>query len=286
MAHIAAYQVRTGHFHQLAAAQRADGFQIFRQNAGNRRFAGAGVAGEDHVHIDLGHLQALGLAALLGLHVFGDIPHIIFDFLQTDDAVQLGLHGIHVAAVLLGQQCQQVNGLAAVHGHAQLSVHRRQHGRRALGGCRVSIQHILGNGAVDRLAVIAHGLHTAGLAVLGCQQIPYIRAHGQCQPALLAGAFDEEIQLPRGHSRQRIGGERLGAADIARGGIHELCAEVVRQRGLALVGVEHKVFAARLQFADGPGGQRCADIDKDAALQDVPAGQRQRTIDGQRGQHI
>ena len=139
--------------------------------------AGAGVAGENHMHIDLGHLQTLRLAALLGLHVFGDITHIALDFVQTDDAVQLGLHGIHIAAVLLGQQGQQVNGLPAVHSHIQAAVRSGQHGGRAVGGRFVRVQHVLGNGAVDRLTVVAHSLHTAGSAILGGQQIAHVHAH-------------------------------------------------------------------------------------------------------------
>ena len=286
VADIAAHQIGAGDLHELAAAQCADGLQVLGQYAGNRRLACAGVSGKDHVHVDLGNLHALSLAALLCLHVFGDVTHITLDFIQADDAVQLSLHRVHIAAVLLGQQRQQVKGVAAVHGHAQPAVLRRQRGGRAVGGRLVGIQHVLGNRAVDCLAVVAHSLHTAGLAVLRRQQIAHICAHGQRQSALPAGALGQIIQLPRGHGSQRLGGERLGAADVARNGVHKLCPKVVGQRGLALVGVEHKILAAGLQLADGTGGQRRADIHEDAALQNVPARQCQRAVHRQRRQHI
>ena len=94
----------------------------------------AGISGKDHVHVDLGDLQALSLAALLGLHVFGDVTHITLDLIQTDDPSSSASHRVHIAAVLLGQQRQQVKGVAAVHGHAQPAVLRRQRGGRAVGG--------------------------------------------------------------------------------------------------------------------------------------------------------
>ena len=93
VAHVAAHQVGAGHLHQLAAPQGADGLEVLGQDAGDGGLAGAGVAGKDHVHVDAGGLQALGLAPLLGLHVFGNVPHKGLDFLQADDAVQLGFHG-------------------------------------------------------------------------------------------------------------------------------------------------------------------------------------------------
>ena len=286
MADIAAYQISAGHLDQLAAAQCADGLQVLCQDAGDRRLAGAGVAGEDHVHVDLGNLEPLRLAALLCLHIFRDVTHIGLDLVQTDDAVQLGLDRLDVAAVLLGQQRQQVDGLASIHGHAELAALGRQHGRRTVGGNGVGVQHILGNRAVDRLAIVAHGLHAAGLAVLRRQQVTHVRAHRQRQPALLAGALRQIIQLPRGHSGQRVGGKGLGAADVARNRVDKLCAEVVSQHGLALVRVEYKILAAGLQFTDGTGRKRRAHIDEDAALQHIPAGQRQRAVDGKRRQHV
>ena len=177
MAHIAAHKVCAGDLDQLAAAQRTDGLEVFCQNAGNRGLAGAGVSGEDHVHVDLGHLEALRLAALLGLHIFGNVAHIVLDLVQTDDGIQLRLDCVHIAAVLLGQQRQQVNGRAAVHCHAQAAVLSTQQGWGAVRRRRVGIQHILGDGAVGGLAVVAHCLHAARLAVLGGQQVAHIRPH-------------------------------------------------------------------------------------------------------------
>ena len=87
VADIAAHQVGTGHFHQLAAAQCADGFQILGQNAGNRGFAGAGVAGKNHVHVHIGNFQALGLALLLGLHVLGNATHKILYFVKAHNGI-------------------------------------------------------------------------------------------------------------------------------------------------------------------------------------------------------
>ena len=286
MPHIPAHQVRTGHFHQLAAAQRTDGLEIFRQNAGDGGFAGAGVAGKDHVHVDLGHLEALGLAALLGLHIFGDVTHIIFHFSQTDDLVQLGLHGIHVTAVLLGQQGQQVKRLAALYAKQQFSIRSGQHGGCAVGGRLLRVQHVLGQGAVGGLAVIPHGLHAGSLAVLGGQQVAHVGPHGQRQTALFAHTLRKPVQLAGGHGGQRLGGKGLGAADVPGQCIHEPRPKGIGQRGLVLVGEKHKIFTAGRQFSDGSGRQRGAHVHQDAPLQHVAAAQRKRPLDGQCRQHI
>ena len=67
VAGVAAHKVGTGHFHQLAALQRADGLEVLCHQPGNGGLAGAGVAGKDHVHGQACGLEARRRAALLHL---------------------------------------------------------------------------------------------------------------------------------------------------------------------------------------------------------------------------
>ena len=202
--------------------------------------------------------------------------------------VQLGLHGIHVAAVLLGQQCQQVKGLAAVHAKQQFSIRSRQHGRCAVGGRLVGVQHVLGQGAVGGLAVIAHGLHAGGLAVLGCQQVAHVGAHGQCQPALLAGALDASQFSSRAATAASASGVNAWVRQMSPATAHPRTA---RRSGLPARprpcwSRTQSICRPPCNSPMAPGASAVPTSTRMPRCKHVPAGQRQRTLDGQRGQHI
>ena len=189
-------------------------------------------------------------------------------------------------AVLLGQQVQKVKGLAAVYcGHQAAVCHCQPHG--GAGGQRfLVVQHILGNGAVGVVGVFLDGVHAVGTAVAGGQVVPHRPVGGKGQPALGAHLLGQSVQLPRSDGVQAFGCEGGGAADVAGQRVHKPRAEPLGQGLGAFGGKEHKVFAAGLQLAHRAGGQRGAHIHQDAPLQHIPAGKRQRAVDGQRGQHV
>ena len=286
MAHIPAHQVGAGDLHQLAAPQRPDGLEVLGQDAGHGGFAGARVAGEDHVAVDFHHRQALGLAALLGLDVAGQFPQPGLDRRQPHDGVQLGLHRLHVPPVAGGQQCQQVEGFAAAHAGQQTAVFHPQGHRGVGGGGGVGFQHILGQGPVDGVGIPAHGGRAAGLAVLGGQLVPHVRPHAQHKAGAPAHPLGQLVELPGRDGLQAFGGEGDGLADVAGQGVHKAGAEGFGQGGLPFFGEEDEILAAGLQLAHRVGGQGGAHIHQNAPLQHIPAGQRQRALGRQGGQHV
>ena len=108
MAGVAAHKVGAGHFHQLAALQRADGLEVLCHQPGNGGLAGARVAGEDHVHGKAGGLEACRRAALLHLQVIRQTEHILLDRPKAHKAVEFGADFIYSARVLGRQQGRQL----------------------------------------------------------------------------------------------------------------------------------------------------------------------------------
>ena len=84
VAGVAAHEVAAAHFHQLPALERPDGLEVLGHQPGDGGLAGAGVAGEDHVHRKAGCFHARSGAALLDLQIVGQTEHVFLDWGQTD----------------------------------------------------------------------------------------------------------------------------------------------------------------------------------------------------------
>lgn len=108
MAGVAAHKVGAGHFHQLAALQRADGLEVLCHQPGNGGLAGTRVAGEDHVHGKAGGLEACRRAALLHLQVIRQTEHILLDRSKAHKAVEFGADRFCGPRVLGRQQGRQL----------------------------------------------------------------------------------------------------------------------------------------------------------------------------------
>ena len=214
VAHVPAHQIRPAHLHQLAAPQRAHRFQILAYQPGNGGFAGARVAGKDHVHGQAARGQALGLAAALHPHMVGQPPHIGLDLVQAHDFIQFRLHpGQRPGGfVHLGQQGP---GLVGAKGRQQLPLLHRQHYRQP--GLRLPLQQVLAHRLVHPVAESHDRLRAPGRVGHTGRQVPHLFGHGQGHPQPLFGPAHRPVQLARRQHPQALRGKGGGGAHVPPG---------------------------------------------------------------------
>ena len=110
VAGVAAHEVAAAHLHELPALERPDGLEVLGHQAGDGGLAGAGVAGEDHVHRKAGGLHSGGGAALLDLEIIGQTEDVFLDRGKAHQLRDLGLDLVQRAGVGGGQQVEQGGG--------------------------------------------------------------------------------------------------------------------------------------------------------------------------------
>lgn len=91
------------HLHQLPALEGADGLEVLCHEPGDGGLAGAGVAGEDHVHREAGGLEARRRTALLHLNVIGKTEDVFLHRCKAHEVVQLFPDFFHCAGIGGGQ---------------------------------------------------------------------------------------------------------------------------------------------------------------------------------------
>ena len=116
VAGVAAHQVSPAHLHQLPALEGADGLEVLCHEPGDGGLAGAGVAGEDHVHREAGGLEARRRTALLHLNVIGKTEDVFLHWCKTHEVVQLFPDFFHCAGISGGQQVEELLGSGVVEG--------------------------------------------------------------------------------------------------------------------------------------------------------------------------
>ena len=79
LSHIARHQPAAIHFHQMPFGEDAQAAVNAAHQPGNHRFAGAGVAAENHVQREFFHRQVVLLAQLLHRHQIDEALHLFFN---------------------------------------------------------------------------------------------------------------------------------------------------------------------------------------------------------------
>ena len=96
LTHVARDQAGTVHLHQLALGQDAQGAVDAGHHTRNRRLAGAGIAGKDHMQRHVHGFQAVLLAQLVHRDHVDQIVDLALDAVQADQRVQLRLQILDV----------------------------------------------------------------------------------------------------------------------------------------------------------------------------------------------
>ena len=272
MARVAAHQVAAAHFHQLAALERPDGLEVLCHQPGDGGLAGAGVAGEDHMHGQAGRLEPGGGAALLHLQVVCQTEHIVLDRGKAHQRVQLGADLVHSTGVLRRQQAEQVCRGGPVQGKLQPLRHGSQgHGA---GKGRIGLQAVFAQGAEDAVTAQLQTGRALLLGALGGHIVPHVCPGGKGEPQPGAHLLGQRVQLLRRHSGQIFPRKGDSGAHIPHRR-DEGRTELVGQHLPALVGEEDQVLSAGVDAAHRTGRQRGTGIHQNALLVDqVPAGQR------------
>ena len=116
MTNVFANQVAPADLHQLSARKHADRLQILGNQSCDRRFAGTGISGKNHMHGDIADRKSLRFAHFLHLIVLFQRKDVILDLFEAYNLVHFCLDGIHFAAITAGQQRQQIGFHAIQHG--------------------------------------------------------------------------------------------------------------------------------------------------------------------------
>ena len=284
VAGVAAHKVGTGHFHQLATLQRADGLEVLCHQPGNGGLAGARVAGEDHVHGKAGGLEACRRAALLHLQVIRQTEHILLDRPKAHKAVEFGADFIYSARVLGRQQGRQL--LLGLVVQAEPYALRLCGQGDGAGKLCIGLQAVFTQGAEDLITGFRKARCALFFGAPGCNIVPHIGPCTEGQAKADAHLLGQRIQLLRRQRCKVLGGKGAGGAHIAHR-CHKGRTELIRQRVPALAGKEDEVLAAGGDAAHRARSQRRARIHKDALLvHQIPAGKRRTALDGQIGQRF
>ena len=268
----------------MAALECPDGLEVLCHQPGDGGLAGAGVAGEDHVHRKAGRLHARSGAALLDLQIVGQTEHVFLDWGQTDQLRDLGPDLIQRAGVGGGQQVEQRGRGGVVQAEEQaLRCGDQGHGA---GERLVRLQAVFAQSAED--AVAAAGQPGCALlgGALGGDVVPHIGPGGEGQAQPGRDLLGQRVQLLGGEGCKvcLLVGGRL--TDVAQRRDHA-CAELVRHGGAALVREEDEVLPAGVETADRAGGQGRSGVHQNAVpVDDVPTGERGAAPDGQIGQRF
>ena len=284
VAGVAAHEVAAAHLHELPALERPDGLEVLGHQAGDGGLAGTGVAGEDHVHRKAGRLHPGGGAALLDLEIIGQTEDVFLDRGKAHQLRDLGLDLVQRAGVGGGQQVEQGGGGGIV--QAEEKPLRRGSQGDGAGQLFVGLEAVFTQSPED--AVTAAG--KPGGPLLGCalggDVIPHIDSGGEGQAQPGGDLLGQRVQLlgrEGGKILPRVGG-RL--ADIAQRRDHAR-AELVRQRGAALVGEEDEILAAGVKAAHRAGSQRGPGVHKNALpVDEIAAGQGGAALDRKVGKGL
>ena len=279
VAGVAAHEVSPAHLHQLPALEGADGLEVFCHEPGDGGLAGAGVAGEDHVHREAGGLEARRRTALLHLNVIGEAEDVFLHRCKTHEVVQLFPDLFHCAGIGGGQQVEELLGSGVVEGKVQAVLPGSQCDRSGKRG--ICLQTVFAQSAKYLIAAGRKPRRTLLRAALGRHIVPHIRARrqGQAEAGLhFCGQRVELLGCQRGEGFPRKG---AGLTDIAQRR-DEGRTELVSQRLPALPGEEDEVLAAGGDAAHRPGSKRRSGVHEDALLVDkIPAGQGRTALDGE-----
>ena len=251
---------------------------------GDGGLAGAGVAGEDHVHRKAGRLEAGGRPALLHLNVVGQTKDVLFDLVQTHQGVQLPADCLDPAVPGGGQQVGQGSGGAAVDRKAERAFPDGEGGRPRLKA--VLPQAVFAQGAEDPLTAAGQRSRALLVGMPGGHIVPHVLPGREGQLKLPGAAAGQLVQQPGGQSLQALAGEGLCLAGVPEGG-RKVRPQQAGHLGPALMGEKDQVLAPWSDPADRARRQSGAGVDQDPLPVDQIAGsQRRGPLDGQVGQGL